>query len=105
MGKYDIVKDREELAKIIVLGSLPFSFAASPYLVTYIQKIYNSLFKGISRSTCRADIFRLFRQYHTYIRYLFASLSCRVSLTSDIGRAVNGNDYLTVTCHWIDDNF
>lgn len=49
---FNIKKDREGLAKMIVLGCLPFSFAASSYLVTYIQRIYNPLFKGIPRSTC-----------------------------------------------------
>ena len=28
-----------------------------------------------------------------------------MSLTSDLGRTVNKNDYLTVTCHWMDSNF
>jgi len=66
------VKDREELSKMINLSYLPFSFASSPYLVTYIQRIYNPLFIGIPRSTCRSDIFRLFGQYQTYIHYVFA---------------------------------
>ena len=37
--KYDKMKDREELAKMIALGCLPFSFASSSYLIMYIQRI------------------------------------------------------------------
>ena len=33
------------------------------------------------------------------------NIQCRLSLTSDLDRAVNKNDYLTVTCHWMDNNF
>lgn len=36
---------------------------------------------------------------------MLKNIQCRLSLTSDLGRAVNKNDYLTVTCHWMDSNF
>lgn len=50
-GKYDSMKDLKELAKIIVLACLSFRFASSPYFITYIQRIYNSLFKDVPRIT------------------------------------------------------
>ena len=99
------MRDREELAKMIAVGCLPFSFASSDAFIHYIQSVYNPMFKGIPRSTCRSDIFRLHGQYAYYLRWLLTNLPCRVSLTSDHGRAVNKNDYLTVTCHWIDSDF
>ncbi|CAN4095185.1 unnamed protein product [Withania somnifera] len=90
---------------MIVVGCLPFTFASSEAFVLYIQRIYNPMFLGIPRSTCKLDVFRLHAQYAYYLRTLFINIPCRVSLTSDLGRLVNRNDYLTITCHWIDNNF
>ncbi|CAN4116282.1 unnamed protein product [Withania somnifera] len=90
---------------MIAVGCLPFTFASSEAFVLYIQRIYNPMFLGIPRSTCKLDVFRLHAQYAYYLRTLFINIPCRVSLTSDIGRLVNRNDYLTITCHWIDNNF
>ncbi|CAN4103749.1 unnamed protein product [Withania somnifera] len=90
---------------MIAVGCLPFTFASSEAFVLYIQRIYNPMFLGIPRSTCKLDVFRLHAQYAYYLRTLFINIPCRVSLTSDIGRLVNRNNYLTITCHWIDNNF
>ena len=103
--KYNKLRDREEIAKMVVVGCLPFSFPSSDVFIRYIQAIYNPMFNGIPRTTCRSDIFRLHSQYCFYLSTLLKNIQCRMSLTSDLGRAVNKNNYLTVTCHWMDSNF
>ena len=90
---------------MVAVGCLPFSFPSSDAFIRYIQAIYNPMFNGIPRTTCRSDIFRLHSQYCFYLSTLLKNIQCRLSLTSDLGRAVNKNDYLTVTCHWMDSNF
>ena len=105
LRRYNKNVDRVEIAKMIALGAMPFSFPSSDYFITYIQKVYNPMFTGIPRTTCRADIFKLFEEYVIYLRYLFAHLKSKISLTADIGKAANHLDYLTVTAHWIDDEF
>ncbi|KAM3281158.1 hypothetical protein P3S67_028178 [Capsicum chacoense] len=103
--KYNKLRDREEIAKMVAVGCLPFSFPSSDAFIRYIQAIYNPMFNGIPRTTCRSDIFRLHSQYCFYLSTLLKNIQCRLSLTSDLGRSVNKNDYLTVTCHWMDSNF
>ena len=105
MRGYNKNMDRVEIAKMIAVGAMPFSFPSSSYFVNYIQKVYNPLFTGIPRSTCRADIFKLFNEYVIYLRWIFVNLTSKVSLTADIGKALNHLDYLTVTAHWIDSEF
>lgn len=64
---YNKMKDRKEIAKMIVMGCLFFTFASSEAFIHYIQAIYNPMFTGIPRSTYRADIFRLHAQYIYYL--------------------------------------
>ena len=86
--KYNKLRDREEIAKMVVVGCLPFNFPSSDAFIHYIQAIYNSMFNGIPRSTCRSDIFRLHSQYCFYLSTLLKNIQCRMTLTSDLGRAV-----------------
>ncbi|KAM3266020.1 hypothetical protein P3L10_003014 [Capsicum annuum] len=90
---------------MVAVGCFPFSFPSSDAFIRYIQAICNPMFNGIPRTTCRSDIFRLHSQYYIYLSTLLKNIQCRLSLTSDLGRAVNKNDYLNVTCHWMDSNF
>ena len=73
--KYNKLRDREEIAKIVAVGCLPFSFPSSDAFIHYIQAIYNPTFNGIPRSTCRADIFRLHSQYCFYLSALLKKYS------------------------------
>ncbi|KAM3379572.1 hypothetical protein P3S68_011986 [Capsicum galapagoense] len=105
MKKYNKLRDWEEITKMVAVGCLPFSFPSSDAFIHYIQAIYNLMFNGIPRSTCRSDIFRLHSQYYFYLPTLLKNIQCRISLTSNLDRAVNKNNYLTVTCHWMDSDF
>ena len=50
--KYNKLRDREEITKMVVVGCLPFSFPSSDAFIHYIQAIYNPMFNGVPRSTC-----------------------------------------------------
>jgi hypothetical protein len=102
--KYDKQKDRENIAKLVAVEGLPFSFPSSPGFIHYIRETYNPAFNGFPRSTVRRDVFKFAHEYQQYLRYALYHFDGKVALTSDIGRSTNGNDYLTVTCHWIDHN-
>ncbi|XP_059294814.1 zinc finger BED domain-containing protein DAYSLEEPER-like [Lycium ferocissimum] len=102
---YNKVRDREELAKMVAVCGLPFSFPSNPDFVHYIRAMYNLNFQGIPRSTVTTDVFKFQSDYCQYMRCVFHHLDTRVSVTSDIGRSVNSNDYLCVTTHWIGHNW
>ncbi|KAM3359038.1 hypothetical protein P3S68_021971 [Capsicum galapagoense] len=103
--KYNKLRNREEITKMVAVGCLPFSFPSSDAFIHYIHVIYNPMFNDIPRSTRRTDMFRLHSQYCFCLSTLLKNIQCRMSLNSDLGRAVNKNNYLIITSHWIDSNF
>ena len=98
-------KDRVEIAKMVVVDCLSFSFPSGDGFVFYINRNYNPIFKGVPKSTCRTDVIDLYKKYRFFLRYLFFELNCRVSVTSDFGLTINKLGIFTLTCHWVDHNW
>jgi len=84
---------------------LPYSSPSNPHFVHYIRKVYNPTYKGFPRTTVKSDIYKYKHEYEQYLRYLFTHIDCRIAITTDIGRSGNDCDYLTVTSHWIDEEW
>ncbi|KAG5606406.1 hypothetical protein H5410_027898 [Solanum commersonii] len=70
--------------------------------IAYIRELYNPDYEGIPRSTIKSDLFKYQKEYCHFLRCLFVYYDDRLSITSAMGRNPNGNDYFTITVHWID---
>ena len=98
---YSKEKDRRELAKMIVVCGLPFSFPSHPDFVHYIRELYNPDYEDIPINTIKSDLFKYQKEYSHFLCCLFAYYDDRLSITSDMGCSPNGNDYFTLACNWI----
>ncbi|KZV53486.1 zinc finger BED domain-containing protein RICESLEEPER 1-like [Dorcoceras hygrometricum] len=47
----------------------------------------------------------MFHEYKEALILQLSSISCRVSLTTDIWTNIKSQSYLVVTCHWIDETW
>ena len=99
---YSKEKNCRELAKMVVVCGLTFSFPSHLGFFHNIRELYNQDYEGISRNTINSDLFKYQKEYCHFLCCLFAYYDCRLSITSDMGRNPNGNYYFTLTVHWID---
>ena len=85
-----------------VVRGLPFHSLHILVLFIKIRELYNLDYEGIPRNTIKSDLFKYQKEYSHFLCCLFAYYDGRLSITSDMGRSPNGNDYFTLTVHWID---
>ena len=89
---YSKEKNRRELAKMVVVCGLPFSFGEHPGFIAYIRDTYNPSFISLSRGMVKRDIFEFQEKYCQFLRAYFKIMDCKVVVTTDMGRSPNDFD-------------
>ena len=99
-------RHRNELAKMIAIEHLSFSFGEKLGFKKYCQNSLNPQFKNVPRTTLRRTLKNIYNQGKKELIQLFSNLDSRVSICSDIwSDHWQVHSYMAITCHWIDNEW
>ncbi|KAK9166202.1 hypothetical protein Scep_001393 [Stephania cephalantha] len=102
--KYDSGVHRKNMAMIVIMHELPFTFVD----YEYVKYSYTSLvpeIKCVSRNTSQADILKIYKREKRKLFNLLQSLPGRVCLTSDMWTSIISDGYIILTAHYIDEDW
>lgn len=95
---------REKLTKAMVMHNQPFKFVEYKGFrdaFTYA----NPKIKHISRNTAKADILKIYHVEKEKLKKVLESINGRICLTSDLWTSCASNGYMTVTAHYVDNDW
>ncbi|XP_058103795.1 zinc finger BED domain-containing protein RICESLEEPER 1-like isoform X3 [Magnolia sinica] len=102
--KFDQERSRNDLARMIILHEYPFSIVNHHGFRTFLNNLQPS-FKIVSRNTIKADCMKIFDVEKQKMYEVLDKLSCRISLTIDLWTSDQNLGYLSLSAHYIDDNW
>ncbi|KAL9687412.1 hypothetical protein QQ045_031813 [Rhodiola kirilowii] len=103
--QYDNVRVRSEIVDFIIRAELPFSFVDTHDFAGMIQRGLAPQFKKFSSYTCKRDVMKRFNACKLELITYFDSYKGRICFTSDMWSSRQKMGYMSLTAHWIDDNW
>ena len=101
---FDHAISRKKLAKAIVMHEYPLSLVEHEYFRGYVSNV-QPLIKHVSRSTIKKDILNLYDGEKSHFMGMLRGLNSRVAITTDMWTSNQKNGYMTITTHFIDNNW
>ena len=101
---FDVAIFRELLALAIVRHDLPFQFVEYEGIRRLFSYL-NPTTKTISRNTSKSDVVKMYEREKENLKFLLGSISSRICLTSDCWSSITSDGYITLTAHYVDDNW
>ncbi|KAL2941421.1 putative AC transposase [Bienertia sinuspersici] len=101
---FDPTMFRELLATAIVRHELPFQFAEYEGVRKCFTHSQHDV-KVVSRNTIKSDILQLYRKEKLKVKESLKCAPSRNALTSDFWSSITTDGYLSLTAHFIDDNW
>ena len=95
---------RNLMGKSIVQHNLPFNFVEYDG-IREMHRYLNHKVQDISRNTIKADILDIYRIEKRKMKQELESLSGRICLTSDLWSSSTMDGYLSLTAHYVDENW
>ncbi|KAK2634305.1 hypothetical protein Ddye_029097 [Dipteronia dyeriana] len=103
---YTSEKNKEELATMVAVEHLPFSFGEKVGFVNYCQTALNPAMQRVPRVTLTRAPFSIYKREKHKLKSFFFQYQGRVSVCADIWTDNFGrHHYMDVTCHYIDNNW
>ncbi|KAK3218649.1 hypothetical protein Dsin_012619 [Dipteronia sinensis] len=103
---YTSEKNKEELAVMVAVEHLPFSFGEKVGFVNYCQNALNPAMQRVPRSTLTRTMFSIYKKQKNKLKSFFYQFEGRVSVCADIWTDNFGSHhYMGVTCHYMDNDW
>lgn len=102
---YDKETARSEVVDYVIRAEQPFTFVEKHDFVGMIQRAFAPQFTGISTSTCKRDVMKLFIARKNELLKTFESFEGKICLTSDCWSSRQKMGYMCLTAHFIDKNW
>ncbi|KAK3213087.1 hypothetical protein Dsin_017793 [Dipteronia sinensis] len=103
---YTYEKNKEELAVMVAVEHLPFSFGEKVGFVNYCQNALNPAMQRVPRSTLTRTMFSIYKKQKNKLKSFFYQFEGRVSVCADIWTDNFGrHHYMGVTCHYMDNDW
>ena len=101
---FDQDTSREKLAKAIIVHEYPISIVEHQYFREYVSSVQPHV-KHVSRTTIKKDILKLYNGEKSHLMGMIKGLKSRVAVTTDMWTSNQKKGYMTVTAHFIDNNW
>ena len=101
LSKYDQLRCKRALAKILILDELPFRFVENPGFHRFCFELCH-LFDLPSRRTIVRELYQLYIDEKTKLKKYFNRSNVRVCLTTNTWTSIQNINYMVFTAHFID---
>ncbi|KAI5446622.1 hypothetical protein KIW84_014457, partial [Lathyrus oleraceus] len=100
----DQEKYREKISEVIVKHNYPFTFVEHEGIVDLLCFLHPDV-KSISRNIAKSDVLKLYRKEKEKLKSYLQSIPGKICLTSDLWSAINTNQYMVLTAHFVNRNW
>ncbi|KAJ6819862.1 zinc finger BED domain-containing protein RICESLEEPER 1-like [Iris pallida] len=101
---FDQELSRHDLARMIVLHEYPLSMVHHAGFRTFIRNLQPQ-FQMVSQDLVKDDCIKIYENLRLKLYDVLDKIPCRVSLTADIWRSGKVEEYLCLTCHYVDNEW
>lgn len=104
ISKFDNEHFRELLCSAVIVHDLPFRFVEYERIRAIFEYLRWDV-KSVSRNTVKSDILKMHEREKIKIKSMLEKAPGRVSLTSDCWSSITTDGYISLTCHFIDEEW
>ena len=101
---FDQQRSRDDFSRMVLAHGYSFNMSEHYYTRIFLYNLQPS-FKLVHRTTLKDDCMGIYDEEKLKVYQLFEKQSCRFSLTSDMWTHTEMSGYMSITAHYIDDEW
>ncbi|KAA8525070.1 hypothetical protein F0562_007066 [Nyssa sinensis] len=95
---------REKISTAIIRHNYLFMFVEHEG-IRDLHNFLNPIVKPITRNTTKSDVLKLYKREKDKLKHVIESIPSRICLTSNLWSSIETDGYLTLTAHYMDENW